>query len=708
MRLATIVVCVVFLATPCLVQADISRHLSYQGVLRDDEGNPVPNGNYDFTFSLYDSDSGGTRVWTEDLTLPVRDGIYNAILGESQPLMTLAWDVPYWLAISVEGGAELSPRVELTTVPYAAHAGYADTCLEGDDDWTADGDDVYHDVGNVGIGTTAPAVALDVDGGAAKAARFENDAGMGDFTTTTVNLTGTAGAFYSGTNPTGYPSIPAAIYGYGYDDSRGGHFSSATGDGIYSWSSSGKAVYGKTSTGYSGYFSGGLGVYCGDMLETDEFKMATGAASGRVLTADAGGVGTWQAPAAVADGDWTIDGDNIYCSTSGNVGIGETYPLARLEIEHHPTSATRALRVATSTSANSAIIFSRTVAPSGYQSLLALTLPSDTPDDAEFIDAWRGVGSMFKVGADGSVTAAGKLKVSGADSVQAQFRTSAVGDNVAAIAAYATASSTDDQVGVYGESAASDGHGIGGVFVGGFLGARGSVSPPVGASGAHIGVNGDVMGGSGDNYGLRGYVEWGHEAYGVYGYAAYGDHAYGVYGYAGSASVSNYAGYFAGDTHVTGELTAGTKSFKIDHPLDPEHKYLMHSCVDSDDMMNIYNGNVTLDGKGEAWVSMPDWFEALNRDFRYQLTPIGAPGPNLYVAEKISGGRFLIAGGEPGMEVSWQVTGIRHDPLAETNRVQVETYKRPDEVGKYMHPDAYGMPRTMGIDYKEERAGGSS
>jgi hypothetical protein len=120
-------------------------------------------------------------------------------------------------------------------------------------------------------------------------------------------------------------------------------------------------------------------------------------------------------------------------------------------------------------------------------------------------------------------------------------------------------------------------------------------------------------------------------------------------------------------------------------------------------MMNVYNGNVTLDSRGEASVVMPEWFEALNQDFRYQLTPIGAPGPNLYVAEEIGGNRFQIAGGEPGMKVSWLVTGVRHDPLAVASRMLVEQDKPAREVGKYMHPEAYGKPVTMGVDYHEER-----
>ena len=59
-------------------------------------------------------------------------------------------------------------------------------------------------------------------------------------------------------------------------------------------------------------------------------------------------------------------------------------------------------------------------------------------------------------------------------------------------------------------------------------------------------------------------------------------------------------------------------------------------------MKNIYDGVATLDAKGERWVELPGWFEALNKDFRYQLTPIGAPGPNLYIASKIEDNRFRI------------------------------------------------------------------
>jgi hypothetical protein len=92
--------------------------------------------------------------------------------------------------------------------------------------------------------------------------------------------------------------------------------------------------------------------------------------------------------------------------------------------------------------------------------------------------------------------------------------------------------------------------------------------------------------------------------------------------------------------NVTGNLTKGGGAFKIDHPLDPENKYLYHSFVESPDMKNVYDGIVILNARGEGWVELPDWFEALNRDFRYQLTAVGAAMPRLHVAQEIEGNRF--------------------------------------------------------------------
>jgi hypothetical protein len=150
---------------------------------------------------------------------------------------------------------------------------------------------------------------------------------------------------------------------------------------------------------------------------------------------------------------------------------------------------------------------------------------------------------------------------------------------------------------------------------------------------------------------------------------------------------------FFGNLTLNGTLTAAAKNFKIDHPLDPKNKYLSHTSVESSEMMNIYTGNAILDNSGEAVVSLPKWFEALNADARYQLTAIGAPAPNLHIAQEVAHHQFTIAGGAPGMKVSWQVTGVRHDAYSTAHPLVVEARKPEKERGRYLHPDAYGTPR---------------
>ncbi|MGB2804981.1 MAG: hypothetical protein WBD64_08820 [Candidatus Zixiibacteriota bacterium] len=174
------------------------------------------------------------------------------------------------------------------------------------------------------------------------------------------------------------------------------------------------------------------------------------------------------------------------------------------------------------------------------------------------------------------------------------------------------------------------------------------------------------------------------------------------------AQTGDFAAFFGGDVLVTGFLMKEGGGFKIDHPLEPENKYLYHSFVESPDMKNVYDGVVTLDARGEAAVELPDYFEAANKDFRYQLTCIGGFAP-VYIAEEISGNQFKIAGGEPGMKVSWLVTGIRKDPVAEAKRIQVEVEKEPVDRGRYLSPEAYGLSEEYGIYHKRhERVEGKT
>ena len=176
------------------------------------------------------------------------------------------------------------------------------------------------------------------------------------------------------------------------------------------------------------------------------------------------------------------------------------------------------------------------------------------------------------------------------------------------------------------------------------------------------------------------------------GYGVFATTNTGVALFGGVSNVAAaWAGFFDGDVSVTGTLFKGAGAFRIDHPLDPENKYLSHSFVESPDMKNIYDGVAVFDAAGQAIVTLPDWFEALNEDFRYQLTPMGAAFVP-YVAVEIAGNQFTIGGGIPGRKVSWQVTGIRHDAFANAHRIQVEELKPDGAVGTYLHPEASGQP----------------
>ena len=146
--------------------------------------------------------------------------------------------------------------------------------------------------------------------------------------------------------------------------------------------------------------------------------------------------------------------------------------------------------------------------------------------------------------------------------------------------------------------------------------------------------------------------------------------------------------HFLEDLIITGSISKGSGTFVIDHPLDPENKLLYHSFVESPDVKNIYDGIITLDENGEAVIELPNYFEALNKHFRYQYTALEVPAPNLYIKEEIKDNRFAIAGGPPHATVSWQVTGIRHDPYILANPIEVEVEKGPDalvEKGEYIH-----------------------
>ena len=251
-----------------------------------------------------------------------------------------------------------------------------------------------------------------------------------------------------------------------------------------------------------------------------------------------------------------------------------------------------------------------------------------------------------------------------------------------------TVGTSQDGYGVIGSSEGGPGvHGSGGN-----VGVSGSTDRGVGVyaaggAGGVIGVSNRSPGVRGTSSGLAGVFGLAQST-GVAGVWGQGVVGAGLLGMSDSGS---------GVHAVSNHGFSGAKPFRIDHPLDPENKYLTHIAVESPQMKNVYDGVVELEEDGAAWVQLPEYFEELNRDFCYQLSAIGAPAPGLYVAEEVSENRFKIAGGEPGVKVSWQITGVRKDRWAEANPIEVEQEKSDEERGRYLYPELYNEPEERGI-----------
>ena len=165
-------------------------------------------------------------------------------------------------------------------------------------------------------------------------------------------------------------------------------------------------------------------------------------------------------------------------------------------------------------------------------------------------------------------------------------------------------------------------------------------------------------------------------------------------GYYGVLGEDRYLGSVVGAFGVfsNGNLGAsGVKAFYIDHPAAPEDKYLRHFSIESNEVLNVYRGVVVCDEQGEAVIHMPEYFDLINTEPSYQLTPIGGYAP-VFIAEELEGGQFTIGGASPGMKVSWELTALRNDPYLQQNPEVREVVVEKDQrsKGKLLIPQLYG------------------
>ncbi len=435
----------------------------------------------------------------------------------------------------------------------------------------------------------------------------------------------------------------------------------------------------------------------------------------------------WAPSDDLRDAFWQASGSNIFFTT-GNVGIGTSSPFSRLHVETSTGNrAIYGLHTVTSGASYGVIGGSASTLGIGVYGLATATTGTTYGVYGQS-DSSAGVGVFGEVTASnpGSLSAGvkGVNRGTAFDSIGVYGEHTGAGWGVhgrtnAGTGVYGLATATTGgAIGVYGQSNSNVGKGVfglatatsgvtfgvygesrspAGVGVYGEVNASDPASLSAGVKGVNWGTAIDSVGVYGEHTG----VGWGvhgrtNAGTGVYGLAtATTGGAIGVYGE--SRSPNGFGVYSWGRFAVV-----GTKSFQIDHPFRPETHFLNHFCTEAPEPQNIYNGVVVLDARGEAWVQLPDYFEAINRDPRYTLTPIGAAMPNLHVAVEIQNNRFNIAGGAPGKRVSWEVKAIRNDRWVQRYGYQTEQEKPEPYQGKYLNPELYGQPRERGIFYHPE------
>ncbi len=637
-------------ATPVIAQTP--QLITYQGQLLDSTGSLVADGPYAVLFQIYDDPFAGTVMWSSGIRqLEVAGGLMTYLLGDTVPLPhdLFANDTGLWLGVTVNPDPEMTPRQRLTTNAYAYHALRTDSAgiaeMVKDDAITSamivDGTIVTADLADNAV--TSAKIADGTVG--------QNDINSGQVQRRVTQSCGDGSSI-----------------SYIYED--GSVICEPDDNTTYS-SGSGLQLLGTT-------FSVPTGGITSSHI-ADATVSAADLATNSVQAAEiaSGAVGSSEIASNA------VGSDEIASNAVGSSEIADgTVGTAEIATNGVGSSEIASSAVGTSEIANSSIV-NADISGSAAIDVSKISGTAVNLSSSQYITGQKNFGdSAMRVSPSGV----------------------RIGDNGAISSSYliyATRqfNTTTARYGVYVKAEQAS--------TGQTYGVRGSATGITeGAGGVVYGVQGTGASDGSSRYGVRGIAQTQNptlttgNTYALRGSAYDGATAYGVYGWAGEAN-TNWAGYFSGNINVTGSVVKAASGFRTDHPLDPENKYLQHASVESPDMMNIYNGNVSLDADGAATVQLPDYFNSVNRDFRYQLTPIGAAMPNLHVAERLSGNLFRIGGGSAFGEVSWQMTGVRKDKWAEANRIQVEPDKLEHEAGYYMHYKEWDQPMEKSIDREQ-------
>jgi trimeric autotransporter adhesin len=655
-----------------LASTQVPRLIRYSGVVKDESGKPV-SGDVGITFSLYKDQQGGSPLWVETQNVQAdATGRYSAMLGaatkEGMPLEVFSSGEAQWLGVQIQG-QPAQARVLLVSVPYALKAHEAET-LGG----KTISDFVLHSDSDSAI---SDAIQKTHSFAQPNSSRALPPAGPTGFTGTnssqivSVTQKGTG----NGLRATTGSSTKFAAGVVGIESSTSGQVAGVSGQAASSTTNSAGVSGGNIATtgqvygvlggtnstgpfaaavsGYEGATSGQVFGVGGTTASATNFAAGvagTALATSGIVYGVGGGANSTTNSAAGVNGVETATTGQVY-GVSGNTSSTTTNAAGVSGYEGATTGQVYGVTGGTNSTTNGAAGLS---AYEGAASGVVYGVAGSTNSTTNFaagVSGFEGAatGNVYGVaGSTNSTTSA----ASGVDGFEG-----ATTGNVRGVSGY---SQSTNGIGVFGGADATSGFAVG---------VEGVTSSSAGAGGEFVNQSGSglvLLGQSGSAFTTVFTVD------------------------------ANGTGFFAGNLNVKGKLTKGSGSFKIDHPLDPANKYLSHSFVESPDMMNVYNGNITTDRHGLATVNLPDYFEVLNGDFRYQLTVIGQFAQAI-VAKKIAGNRFVIRTSKPNVEVSWQVTGIRHDAYANRYRIPVEEDKAVGEQGYYLHPEVFGQPESKSI-----------